>query len=711
MTQSSSVEDRALEGMEGDLLDRAPFVKSLVSALVVEQDPDIFGQGSYRATGYVVGLTGEWGLGKSSILAMTAQELGKLEGVVPVVFNPWLFTGRDDLLRGFFEELRHRLGEDLGEQAKGLWVQIDKYWNALSFAGKVVGAVVDANGASGMGSAAAAAGLDQIEKLKPGTPRNRSALEERAALESNLKSAKVAVVVLIDELDRIEDSEVRAVAQLIKAIGEIKGISYLVSYEPKRVADALGRGEAQDRIESGERYLEKIIQHPIPVRPLFSEDVEKLLTAAFSVHEEELPLPTNQQARVFEELKSRINTPREVKRLVGSFKIIQRSIRGEICPYDVLCYSWMSTRSPTLQKRIADCVDQLVDDPSTKEMSKRAAALQVEKGKGPDVIEILGPGAAAYEEILKLLFPRFGVQRDNHEQQGLRISRRHNLIRILYLGDPPSLVSKKQVEAIWSIATEGELLSRLSELKKEGKLVPLLDRLSDFIDELKPDGDELFWPTISRLLERDADWVNSPNTDRGIAEDVALIILRLGRKDKVRAKKIFESLVVAGELSVSAYIFRKHLFHYGLTKHSTRQRDDVFMLTERETRNLLKTEVERYRAAVESGRALKRLPNVEALYVISNVEAWDELLRESLTKQLHNANAISSLAALVVPPGYVTEKGNLHQLFDTDVVEARITDLGPPSAWVKDEWVRESTKRLASILRGKDPMFLDDEDD
>ncbi|MGK3151703.1 P-loop NTPase fold protein, partial [Staphylococcus shinii] len=83
-------------------------------------------------------------------------------------------------------------------------------------------------------------------------PKELSPQEERRKLEKKLADAKIAVVVLIDELDRVEDDEVRAVAQLVKAIGDIKGISYLVAYDPERVADALGRGSGDDRRRTGE---------------------------------------------------------------------------------------------------------------------------------------------------------------------------------------------------------------------------------------------------------------------------------------------------------------------------------------------------------------------------------------------------------------------------------------------------------------------------
>ena len=703
-TENDGLQDRAIVGKVGDLLDRSPFVENLVRALVSERRNTKNELVGHLATGNVVGLTGAWGLGKTSIMAMTAERLQEMKKVVPVVFNPWLFSGRDELLEGFFGELRQSIGSTPGESARLLRDQVDRYWGVISFAAKTGAIALGAiNGDASVASAATA----NVDDLRPGRSQPRSAMQERNDLEKKLLASNLAVVVLIDEVDRLEDQEVRAVAQLVKAVGEIKGISYLVAYEPGRVADALGRGEGPSRIESGERYIEKIIQHPIPVRPLFYDDVEKLLELALAGRSEILPEPDNEQIKILESLKAAIHTPREVKRMVGSFSIIHRAVRGEVCPFDTLAYSWMSSRSPTLQKQIADNLDKLVDDPSSEEMSSRITA-GLDKNERPTVTDILGESARHYDVILRLLFPRFGHERHADEQHGMRISRRQNLIRLLYLGDPPTLVSRKLVEGIWSTTDINRLVAKLKELKQEDRLISLLDRLDDFLDRLAPEGDEIFWPALAKIIERNHDWIKEPNVDRGIAEDAAMLIIRLGIRndgDRDRAKKIFHLLVRSGDLAITPYIVRKHLFHYGLTKHSTRSKDEMYVFSPEEVQGFLQTELDRYRRAILNGKALRRVPNVEAIYAIGNRNEWDDELRASFTDQLRGAEAIATWASLLVPPGYSTDKKNLKELLDTDLVLERLESLGPPAQWAGDPWILGSVERLRSILQGRDPLF------
>jgi hypothetical protein len=51
------------------------------------------------------------------------------------------------------------------------------------------------------------------------------------------------------------------------------------------VADALGREEDEKRISHGEKYIEKVIQYAIPLRPLFDDDLDPLINAAFHAND------------------------------------------------------------------------------------------------------------------------------------------------------------------------------------------------------------------------------------------------------------------------------------------------------------------------------------------------------------------------------------------------------------------------------------------
>ena len=136
-------QDRAIEYNESDALDRGPFVANLVKALVhVDPKPGESVVAS-QATGFVVGLTGEWGLGKSSVLNLLKEQLSQIDGVVVASLNPWLFKGRDELVQAYFNSLRDALGKSPSERARALVAPLAKYRAALEFAGSTTAAGID----------------------------------------------------------------------------------------------------------------------------------------------------------------------------------------------------------------------------------------------------------------------------------------------------------------------------------------------------------------------------------------------------------------------------------------------------------------------------------------------------------------------------------------------------------------------------------------
>lgn len=81
-----------------DALQRGRFVERLAGALI--------GRNSAQATGIVLGLTGSWGSGKSSLLNLLAGHIQeKYPQAVLVRFDPWLISGRNDLIMEFIGEL------------------------------------------------------------------------------------------------------------------------------------------------------------------------------------------------------------------------------------------------------------------------------------------------------------------------------------------------------------------------------------------------------------------------------------------------------------------------------------------------------------------------------------------------------------------------------------------------------------------------------
>lgn len=703
----AAAQDRAIEVIDQDRLRRGPFIENLARALVTDVRDDAGRLIARRATGMVVGLTGVWGLGKSSVINLLEKHLADEKLVAVAKFNPWLFKGRDELLTAFFNELRDAMGRTAGEHARELVAALDKYRAAISAAAHVTAFGVDIAGGSGVASALKAYIAKALSLVV--APRAKTPSEERKALEAKLRKSKVAVVVLIDELDRVEDDEVRTVAQLVKAVGDIEGISYLVAYDPMRVADALGRGTGAERRQTGAAYLEKIIQHPIPLRPLFSDDVDALLAGLLEEHGHAVPENLDENEReIWHHVRDEITTPREVKRLVGAYTVLQRMVGDEISTADLLAYCWILTKTPDLRDVMARDLDLFVDDPNGAETSRRVLA---RLGKEPqDALEALGPGAAEQELLLRLVFPIFG--RTRSERSGDRLSRRRNLVRLLYLGDPPGIASRKDVEALWSVDDAQDLTAQLKELQSIGRLRPIIDRLDDLLPVLPRDGDGVFWPALAGALIRDSDWLKGPEDAGSLADDAASYLLKMGLRGKAqgdRFRAVMSVLEDKGDLVLLPWLLRRHVFAHGLSKHKTGHRPEQTILDRDETEALWTRLVPQLRAAVEDGTLLRRLPHMEVGYALTNRDAWDDDLRANMTAQLEAPEARATFAGLVVPPGYGVDRATLDEMFDCAAVVAMMDAAGEGRKG-GTSWIQQSLRRLKRAAAGKDTMFDRDDD-
>src|SRR5689334_12469412 len=83
-----------------DRLDRARLAEAIADQ-VLHSPP---GQG------FVIAIDGAWGSGKTSVLNMI-EEVVDLQEIVVLRFNPWLFSGTEELVLRFLHELGTQLRE------------------------------------------------------------------------------------------------------------------------------------------------------------------------------------------------------------------------------------------------------------------------------------------------------------------------------------------------------------------------------------------------------------------------------------------------------------------------------------------------------------------------------------------------------------------------------------------------------------------------
>ena len=416
--------------------------------------------------GFVMALTGEWGSGKTSLLNLVEDQLPD-EKVVR--FNPWLISGTEQLVEQFFGELGGQL-EAKDERFKEVGRLLKEYgarlkpFQVLPFAGAWIGrAATAAEATSKMIEAAFPAG-DSLESRRRGI---REALDEQGT----------RIVVMIDDIDRLEDDEIRQVMRLVRLVGDFPHIVYLLAFDSERVVRVLGGGDPDE----GRRFLQKIVQIQYSVPALEEAQLAALLRAEIRVKlsaARRVPDAERLDELVDRVLAPSTSTVREVRRYGNALPFALGVRGGDVDPVDLLALE-------AARLFLAPLHDEL---PAAARMLTAAQALDDEDERAAlaaDVEELIG--AAGDERVARawigLLFPGVAARLEGRAPPRLpaqRVANRETLWIYLSKLLPLARISSEAVNAAADVFIAGGPLKEF--LAYERRLFnQLLERLPDAV--------------------------------------------------------------------------------------------------------------------------------------------------------------------------------------------------------------------------------------
>src|SRR5690606_26568145 len=192
--------------------------------------------------GLVVGVLGPWGSGKTTSVNLARAHFESSS--VPVLeFNPWMFSGAEPLAQCFFSELsaQLKLKPGLAEVGKSLEEYGDIFSNLTWL--PVVGSWIE----RGQDLAKLVGGVLQRKK--------EGAAGQRAKVDKALRELSRPVIVILDDIDRLNTAEIRDIFRLVRLTANFPNIIYVLAFDRKRVEDALS-----EQGIPGRAYLEKILQ-------------------------------------------------------------------------------------------------------------------------------------------------------------------------------------------------------------------------------------------------------------------------------------------------------------------------------------------------------------------------------------------------------------------------------------------------------------------
>lgn len=257
-----------------------------------------------------IGVYGDWGSGKSSLVEMLLKDYEKKEGYLCLKFNGWLFEDYEDAKTALLGSILDKINENkkLTAKAKSTLKKLFKNLNYLDVASKGLKYGADILLTGGIGTIADITVQTVLNKTKSLTEDVRSEdikkiLEKvskkdevrknlrdfRNDFEKLLKETNITkLVVFIDELDRCNHDTILETLEAIRLFLFINGTSFIIGADERQVMYAVRTKFPEvkgNQIDIGKEYLEKMIQYPIKIPQLGVNEVEFYITCLFFQHE------------------------------------------------------------------------------------------------------------------------------------------------------------------------------------------------------------------------------------------------------------------------------------------------------------------------------------------------------------------------------------------------------------------------------------------
>ena len=283
----------------------------------------------------VFGLYGAWGEGKSSVLNFIRKEIEEQgEGFIQITFNPWRFNDELSLLTSFFKTIAKEvdsqktnlLDSALGDNKDPLKSNVENLASLINKYGSIVSSTAIGGAIHNVAKAVSTVDIEEL-KLR---------------IEKLLEKEKKRIVIYIDDIDRLDKSEVHSIFKLVKLTGDFSFTTYILSFDEKMVAAALADRYGSGDVISGYSFLEKIIQIPLELpkaqRSALETQCYDIINEILRTNNVEI---SKEDGELFVEkfnthILPRLKTPRDSVRYGNALSFLIPMLKGEVNIVDLM---------------------------------------------------------------------------------------------------------------------------------------------------------------------------------------------------------------------------------------------------------------------------------------------------------------------------------------------------------------------------------------
>jgi hypothetical protein len=453
--------DDAIAGEADDRLGRTAFAGRLIELIdgVSGQTPSA-----------VVGLIGAWGSGKTSVLHLVRSDLEQDDRWSVVDFNPWVVSDVASITREFIATVASALPpkssarESLARYAS----RVAPYTSLAAFAGLDPSKAVEA-------TAAWLAGDTSLEA-------------ERRELEAALVEAPRRILILIDDVDRLQGDELATLLKLVRLVGRLPNVFYVLAYDETTLLDVLGTTDiAKARPGRALSYLDKIVQLRLDLPPapqiLLDRMVDESLQRILASNSLELN-PTDAERiglAYHSHLRQVLVEPRHIKRYFGQIEAVYPLVGLEVDFVDFALITFVRTFYPEVYRLLRGSRAELTGT-EILPFDRPTQEQRIERWRTRLTSAEVGLSDAAADNVLGLLarlFPPLSKFGGRQNAGAKSIGSSEYFDRYLYLSIPPDDVSDAEVQAALEEVCSGTIGECAEQLlgKLDVAAEPIVDKL------------------------------------------------------------------------------------------------------------------------------------------------------------------------------------------------------------------------------------------
>ncbi len=475
--------DQPIQSSSQDILGRKYFANSLAETLL-----------SFKSTHeFVLGLFGEWGSGKTSLLNITEERINELtrndkNKPIIVKFNPWNFSEQNHLITQYFVILSSVLKrKDNNDRLINIGEKFDEYsdiFDPLSVLPVV-----------GQFTFLAKSGFKIFGKtLKNKGKKNKLSLEDlRNELSELLKNIDTKIFVIIDDIDRLTPYEIRQIFQLVKKIADFPNIIYLLAFDKKVVLNALK--EVHKGFEN--EYLEKIIQVPFEIPPLSKEELYNILTQ--QINRVLIDIPDEKIDQVYwgnifhSGIKYYFNSLRDVTRFINTLSFNFTFVKGNVNAIDFIAITAIQVFHSDLYYSIRSNKEMFAGNKDSYSNNIFETDNKEKEYYAKLIPENKKIQRSKLEDLLSRLFPRlesvfgntnYGSDWAGEWRKKIRICSNEYFDVYFRLIIEKKELPPSEMEIILSTANNYEIFRRtLISLIEDNKIIKFLELLEDYTSD------------------------------------------------------------------------------------------------------------------------------------------------------------------------------------------------------------------------------------